>query len=97
MNLLSLIFAGTTALALFSVGLLEIFRHGDRRLYRIFLIKDEDVPAVRMWAMSIGAYSIAFALGIASGLLIVNVPGNAVGGSAIVVFAVQASSSLACG
>ncbi|HEY9355710.1 MAG TPA: DUF1304 family protein [Arthrobacter sp.] len=86
MNLLSQIVAGTTALALVSVGLLEIFRHGDRRFYRIFLIKPEDVPAVRMWAMNVGAYNIAFALGIASGLWMVNFSGNAASGSAIVLF-----------
>ncbi|MDR7158488.1 putative membrane protein [Arthrobacter sp. BE255] len=73
-------------MALVSVGLLEIFRHGDRRFYRIFLIKPEDVPAVRMWAMNVGAYNIAFALGIASGLWMVNFSGNAASGSAIVLF-----------
>ncbi|WP_426226721.1 DUF1304 family protein [Pseudarthrobacter sp. DSP2-3-2b1] len=86
MNLLSQIFAGTTALTLFGVGLLEIFRHGDRRFFRIFLIKPDDVPAVRMWAMNIGAYNITFALGIASGLWMVNVSGDATAGSAIVLF-----------
>ena len=86
MNLLSQIFAGTTALALAGVGILEIFRHGDRRFYRIFLIQPEDVPAVRMWAMNVGAYNIAFALGIASGLWMVNFSGNAASGSAIVLF-----------
>lgn len=86
MNALSQIFAGATALALVGVGLLEIFLHGDRRFYRIFLIKPEDVPAVRMWAMNIGAYNIAFALGIASGLWMLNFSGDAASGSAIVVF-----------
>jgi putative membrane protein len=86
MNLLSQIFAGATALALFSVGLLEIFRHGDRRFFRIFLIKPEAVPAVRMWAMNIGAYNIAFALGIAAGLWMVNFSGDDAGGVAIVLF-----------
>jgi putative membrane protein len=86
MNLLSQVFAGATALALIAVGLLEIFFHGDRRFYRIFLIKPEDVPAVRMWAMNIGAYNITFGLGIASGLWMVNFSGNAAMGSAIVVF-----------
>ncbi|UZX03517.1 DUF1304 domain-containing protein [Arthrobacter sp. CDRTa11] len=86
MNLLSQIFAGATALALIAVGLLEISFHGDRRLYRIFLIKPENVQAVRMWAMNVGAYNIAFGLGIASGLWMVNFSGNAAGGSAIVIF-----------
>jgi putative membrane protein len=86
MNLLSQIFAGTTAFALIAVGLLEISRHGDQRLYRIFLIKPQDVPAVRMWAMNIGAYNITFALGILFGLWLVNFSGNAGGGTAIVIF-----------
>ena len=86
MNLLSQIFAGATALALIAVGLLEIFFHGDRRFYRIFLIKPEDVSGVRMWAMNVGGYNIVFGLGIASGLWMVNFSGNAAGGSAIVIF-----------
>ncbi|MDF2048442.1 DUF1304 family protein [Arthrobacter sp. Cr_A7] len=85
MNLLSQIFAGGTALALISVGMLEILFHGDRRFYRIFLIKPEDVPAVRMWAMNVGAYNITFGVGIAAGLWMVNT-GNAAGGTAIVLF-----------
>lgn len=86
MNLLSQIFAGGTALALISVGLLEIFRHGDQRLHRIFLIEPDDVRAVRMWAMNVGAYNMAFGLGIATGLWMVNVGGQPAGGSAIVIF-----------
>ena len=86
MNLVSQIIAGATALALIGVGLLEIFFHGNRRFYWLFLIKPEDVAAVRMWAMNIGAYNIAFGLGIASGLWMVNFSGNAAGGSAIVIF-----------
>jgi len=86
MNIVSQIIAGATALALIGVGLLEIFFHGNRRFYWLFLIKPEDVAAVRMWAMNIGAYNIAFGLGIASGLWMVNFSGNAAGGSAIVIF-----------
>jgi len=86
MNLVSQIIAGATALVLIGVGLLEIFFHGNRRFYWLFLIKPEDVAAVRMWAMNIGAYNIAFGLGIASGLWMVNFSGNAAGGSAIVIF-----------
>ncbi len=86
MNLLSQIFAGITALALIAVGPLEIFFHGDRRFYRIFLVKPEDVAAVRMWAMNVGAYNIAFGLGIVTGLWMLNSAGNAAGGSAIVIF-----------
>lgn len=86
MNLLSQIFAGSTGLALISVGMLEIFFHGDRRFYKIFLIRPEDVRAVRMWAMNVGAYNILFGLGIAVGLWMVNVSSTAAGGSAIVIF-----------
>ena len=94
MNLLSQIIAGATALALIAVGLLEIVAHGDRRFYRIFLIKPEDVQAVRMWAMNIGAYNIAFALGIATGLWMLNFSGDAAGGSAIVLFCCAAQMLL---
>lgn len=86
MNLLSQVFAGATALALIGVGVLEIFFHGDRRFYRIFLIKPEDVPGVRMWAMNVGAYNIAFGMGIAAGLWMVNFSRDADGGAAIVIF-----------
>lgn len=94
MNLLSQIFAGATALALFVVGLLEIFAHGNRRLYPIFLIKPEDVQAVRMWAMNIGAYNITFALGIATGLWMLNFSGDPAGGTAIVIFCCTAQMLL---
>lgn len=94
MNLLSQIFAGATALALIAVGLLEIVAHGDRRFYRIFLIKPDDVQAVRMWAMNIGAYNIAFALGIVTGLWMLNFSGDAAGGSAIVLFCCTAQMLL---
>lgn len=86
MNLLSQIFAGATGVVLIAVGMLEIFFHGDRRLYRLFLIKPEDVQAVRMWAMNIGAYNITFGLGLASGLWMVNFSDNAASGTAIVIF-----------
>ncbi|WP_231938477.1 DUF1304 family protein [Arthrobacter sp. B6] len=73
-------------MALIAVGMLEIFFHGDRRLYRLFLIKPEEVQAVRMWAMNIGAYNITFGLGLASGLWMVNFSDNAASGTAIVIF-----------
>ena len=93
MNLWSQIFAGATALALFVVGLLEIFAHGNGRLYPIFLIKPEEVKAVRMWAMNIGAYNITFALGIATGWML-NFSGNPASGSAIVIFCCTAQMLL---
>jgi putative membrane protein len=85
MNVLSQIFAGVTALALFAVGMLEIFFHGDRRFHSLFLIEPDDVRAVRMWAMNVGAYNITFALGIAVGLWMVNFS-DLGAGTAIVLF-----------
>jgi len=85
MNLLSQVLAGATALALISVGLMEIFRHGDQRLHRFFLIEPQDVRAVRMWAMNVGAYNVTFGVGMAVGLWMVN-SGNPTGGAAIVLF-----------
>lgn len=86
MNLVSQIFAGVTAAAGIGMGLLEIFRHGDRRMYRLLLIEPHDVPAVRMWAMNIGAYNIAFGTGIVAGLWLINAAGAVESGSAIVIF-----------
>lgn len=85
MNLMSQILAGAVAVTLLSVGVMEIFFHGRRRLYPLFLIDPADVPAVRMWAMNVGAYNISFAVGIATGLWMVN-SGSAAGGTAIVLF-----------
>ncbi|WP_062520436.1 DUF1304 family protein [Demequina silvatica] len=85
MSVLSQVFAGATALALIVVGLIEILRHGDQRFHRILLIALEDVPAVRMWAMNIGAYNITTAIGIVVGLCMVHLSGNVAGGTAIVI------------
>ncbi|MFI2564638.1 DUF1304 family protein [Paenarthrobacter sp. NPDC018779] len=85
MNLVSQILAGVTALTLIGVGVLEVFFHGDQRFHRIFLIKPEDVRAVRMWAMNVGAYNIVFGVGLAVGLWMVN-SGSTAGGTSIVLF-----------
>lgn len=86
MNVLSQILAGFTGLAMISVGILEVFFHGDQRFHRIFLIRPENVHAVRMWVMNVGAYNITFGLGIAVGLWLVNFSGTPTSGSAIVIF-----------
>lgn len=86
MNLLSQILAGMSGVALLIIGPLEILRHGDQRLHSLFLIAPEDVPAVRMWAMNIGAYNVTFGLGIACGLWMLNGPGLLEAGTALVVF-----------
>jgi len=93
MNVLSQTFAGVTAAALIAVGILEIFFHGDRRFHSLFLIEPEDVHAVRMWAMNIGAYNITFALGIATGLWMVNFADQDAG-VAIVLFCCAAQVAL---
>lgn len=85
MNVLSQIFAGVAGVGLFSVGILEIYFHGDRRFHRLFLIEHEDIRAVRMWAMNIGAYNITFAVGIAVGLWMINFA-DPTAGAAIVLF-----------
>jgi putative membrane protein len=86
MNVISQVIAGLTALALIGIGVLEIFFHSDRRFYRLFLIEPHDVPAVRMWAMNIGAYNITFALGMLLGLWLIDGADAAVAGTAIVIF-----------
>ncbi|MFI7483819.1 DUF1304 family protein [Kocuria sp. M1R5S2] len=72
MNLLSQIFAGATALALVTVFVLEAFFHHRRALYPIFLIRPEDVPAVRMWAVNVGFYNLCYAIGIIIGLVLLH-------------------------
>ncbi|HEX5857075.1 MAG TPA: DUF1304 family protein [Microbacterium sp.] len=93
MNILSQVFAGLTAVVLTGVGILEIFFHGNQRFHSLFLIEEEDVPAVRMWAMNIGAYNITFALGIAAGLWMINFT-NQDAGVAIVLFCCAAHFAL---
>jgi hypothetical protein len=75
MNLATQIIAATFVVILVAVGVMEIFFHAARRLYPLTLIEPGDAAAVRMWAMNIGAYNIAFAAGIAAGLVLVK-PGQ---------------------
>jgi len=86
MNVISQVIAVLTALALIGIGVLEIFFHGDRRFHRLFLIEPHDAPAVRMWAMNIGAYNITFALGMLFGLWLLDGADAAAAGTAIVIF-----------
>jgi putative membrane protein len=85
MNLATQIIAATFVVILVAVGVMEIFFHAARRLYPLTLIEPGDAAAVRMWAMNIGAYNIAFAAGIAAGLVLVQA-GAVPAGTVLVLF-----------
>lgn len=81
------VLAGVFAAVLIVVGLLEITQYRNPRLYRIFVIEPDDYDAVRMWAVNVGSYNIAFAAGIVLGLLLYHAgyPGE---GRGLVIFLV---------
>lgn len=45
-------------IVLILVGILESFFFRDQRLHRLFLIKPQDVDAVRMWTFNLGFYNM---------------------------------------
>jgi putative membrane protein len=51
---------------------LEVFFYKARALYPILQIEPGDEPAVRMWAINVGFYNLCYAVGILSGLWLVN-------------------------
>ena len=54
------VLVGVTLVVMF---VLEVFFHGRRALYPIFLIRPADVPAVRMWAVNVGCYNLCYGIG----------------------------------
>lgn len=72
MTMLAQVLAGLMALVLIAMWVLEVFFHRARALYPIFRIEPGDEPAVRMWAINVGYYNLCYAVGILSGLWLVN-------------------------
>ncbi|GAB3272014.1 hypothetical protein GCM10027449_08220 [Sinomonas notoginsengisoli] len=93
MNLITQLAAGLFALTLISVGILEIFFHGDQRFRPIFYVDPGTEGAVRMWAQNIGAVNIVTAAGIAAGLWMANAVSGAAhaAGIGIVLYALGAN------
>ena len=56
-------------IVLILVGILESFFFRDQRLHRLFLIKPQDVDAVRMWTFNLGFYNMIWGAGAIAGAL----------------------------
>lgn len=56
-------------IVLIAVGILESFFFRDQRFYRLFLIRPEDVAAVRMWTFNLGFYNMIWGVGAIIGAL----------------------------
>lgn len=57
---------------LIAVGVLESFFFRDQRFHRLFLIKPEDVAAVRMWTFNLGFYNMIWGVGAIVGALLLS-------------------------
>ena len=51
------------------VGVLESFFFRDQRFHRLFLIKPDDVAAVRLWTFNLGFYNMIWGAGAIIGAL----------------------------
>lgn len=85
MSTLAQIIAGLMALVLIVMWVLEAFFYRARALYPILSIEPGDESAVRMWAINVGHYNLCYAVGILSGLWLVNT-GSLDAGRALVIF-----------
>ena len=65
--------------ALILVGILESFFFRDQRFYRLFLIKPQDMDAVRMWTFNLGFYNMIWGVGAIVGALLLAGPEPAAG------------------
>ena len=61
------------------VGILESFFFRDQRLHRLFLIKPQDMDAVRMWTFNLGFYNMIWGVGAIVGAVMLAGPGPAAG------------------
>jgi putative membrane protein len=61
------------------VGILESFFFRDQRLHRLFLIKPQDMDAVRMWTFNLGFYNMIWGVGAIVGAIMLAGPEPAAG------------------
>ncbi|HSN35422.1 MAG TPA: DUF1304 family protein [Arthrobacter sp.] len=61
------------------VGILESFFFRNQRFYRLFLIKPEDMDAVRMWTFNLGFYNMIWGVGAIAGSFLLAGPEPAAG------------------
>jgi putative membrane protein len=85
MNAFAQVIAVLVGLTLAVVGILESFFYRRPELYPIFLIRPEDVPAVRLWTVNQGFYNLCFGVAALGGVATLHL-GNPTVGRTLVLF-----------
>ena len=70
MTVAAYVLAALFGVMLIAVGAAEAFFYRDQRFHRLFLIRPEDVGAVRLWTINVGFYNIVWGLGALAGVMI---------------------------
>jgi putative membrane protein len=85
MNAFAQTLAVLVGASLVMVGVLESFFYHRPGLYPIFLIKQEDVSAVRLWTVNQGFYNLCFGVAAIGGVIALHL-GNPTVGRTLVYF-----------
>jgi putative membrane protein len=85
MNAVAQIFAVLAGLAHVGIFVLEAVLLRNPKYGRAFLIRPEQLPAVRLWALNQGFYNLFLAAGALGGVIVVNA-GNETVGRTLVIF-----------
>ena len=85
MTVAAYVLAALFGVMLIAVGAAEAFFYRDQRFHRLFLIRPEDVGAVRLWTINVGFYNIVWGLGALAGVMIA-AGGSPVTGETIIAF-----------
>jgi putative membrane protein len=86
MNVFAQVMAVLVGSTLVVVGILESFFYRRPELYPIFLIRPEDVPAVRLWTVNQGFYNLCFGVAAIGGVVTLHL-GDPTVGRTLVLFA----------
>ncbi|MEV7648708.1 DUF1304 family protein [Arthrobacter sp. NPDC089319] len=71
-------------LVLIAVGIAEAFYFRDPRFHKLFLIRPQDVAAVRLWTINLGFYNMLWGLVLIAGVFIAAGGRTAIGETMIV-------------
>jgi len=71
-NAVAQVFAVIAGLGHVAVFVLESFLFTRPQFYRLFLIRKEDVPVVRLWAINQGWYNLFLAAGSLGGVVLIH-------------------------
>jgi putative membrane protein len=85
MNWIAQVLAVVVGVIVIVVGALESFQFRNPRYYKLFLIREQDWDAVRLWVVNLGFYNMVLGLGILAGVVVVNV-GDVTVGATMVIF-----------